>query len=199
MFKKNNKHTQTDLLGLFNSLPESMKKKIEKSEEYTFYKLIFSSIKEDIFAGLYSEIKSKPKAPINAMVSFLILMHRYKWSYEELFKNIEFNLITKVALGLDSIESMPFCPATLFNFQNRLSKYFSETGENFLEKVFGNLTKKQLETLKIKAHIQRTDSFAAASNIRNYTRLQLLVELLLRIWRVLSDEDKRRFKEQFEP
>jgi hypothetical protein len=199
MFKKNDQHTQTDIFGLFNSLPERMKKKIEHSEEYTFYKLIFSNIKEDLFSGLYSDKKSRPNAPINAMVSSLILMHRYHWTYEELFKHIEFNILTKIALGLDSIETMPFCPATLFNFQNRLSTYFTTTGEILLEKVFDHLTEKQLNTLKIKTHIQRTDSLAAASNIRNYTRLQLLVELLLRIWRVLSDEDKTRFKEQFEP
>lgn len=199
MFKTNDHHTQTDIFGLFNSLPERMKKKIEHSEEYTFYKLIFSNIKEDIFSGLYSDKKSRPNAPINAMVSSLILMHRYHWTYEQLFKHIEFNILTKIALGLDSLEEMPFCPATLFNFQNRLSRHFAETGEILLEKVFDHLTEKQLKTLKIKTNIQRTDSFAAASNIRNYTRLQLLVELLLRIWRVLSDEDKTRFKEQFEP
>jgi hypothetical protein len=199
MFKKNTKHTQSDMFGLFNTLPERMKKKIEKSEEYTFYRLIFCNIKEYIFSVLYSDTKSRPNAPINAMVSSLTLMHRYNWTYEELFKNIEFNILTKIALGLDSIEEMPFCPATIFNFQNRLSKHFVETGENLLEKVFDHLTEKQLKTLKIKTNIQRTDSFAAASNIRNYTRLQLLVELLLRIWRVLSDEDKKRFKEQFEP
>lgn len=199
MFKKNDHHTQTDIFGLFNSLPERMKKKIEHSEEYTFYKLIFSNIKEGIFSGLYSDKKSRPNAPINTMVSSLILMHRYHWTYEELFKHIEFNILTKIALGLDSLETMPFCPATLFNFQNRLSTHFAETGEILLEKVFDHLTEKQLKTLKIKTHIQRTDSLAAASNIRNYTRLQLLVELLLRIWRVLSDEDKTRFKEQFEP
>jgi hypothetical protein len=199
MFKKNTKHTQSNMFGLFNTLPERMKKKIERSEEYTFYKLIFSSIKEDIFSGLYSDKKSRPNAPINAMMSSLILMHRYNWTYEELFKNIEFNILTKIALGVDSIEEMPFCPATIFNFQNRLSKHFVETGENLLEKIFDRLTEQQLKTLKIKTSIQRTDSFAAASNIRNYTRLQLLVELLLRIWRVLFDEDKKRFKAQFEP
>jgi len=199
MFKKNTKHTQADIFGLFNTLPERMKKKIEKSEEYTFYRLIFCNIKEDIFSKLYSDTKSRPNAPINAMVSSLTLMHRYNWTYEELFKNIEFNILTKIALGLDSIEKMPFCPATLFNFQNRLSKHFSETGEILLEKVFEKLTDKQLKTLKIKTNIQRTDSLAAASNIRNYTRLQLLVELLLRIYRVLSEKDKKRFEEHFEP
>ena len=199
MFKKNTKHSQPELFGLFNTLPERMKKKIKQSEEYTFYKLIFCNIKEDIFSELYSEKKSRPNAPVNTMLSALILMHRYNWTYEELFKNIEFNILTKIALGVDCIEEMPFCPATLFNFQNRLSKHFAETGENLFEKVFDQLTEKQLKALKIKTNIQRTDSFAAASNIRNYTRLQLLVELVLRIFRVLSEEDKKRFRKQFDP
>ena len=199
MFKKNTQHSQTDIFGLFNSLPESMKKKIEKSEEKSFYKLIFSTINEELFAPLYADTKSRPNAPINAMVASLILMYRNTWTYEELFKNIQFNLLVRVALGLDSLEEMPFCQATLFNFQNRLTAHFAETGENLLEQVFDRLTEKQLKELKVKTSIQRTDSLAAASNIRNYTRLQLLVELLLRIWRVLTEEDKARFKEQFEP
>jgi len=138
------------MFGLFNTLPERMKKKIERSEEYTFYKLIFSKIKEDIFSELYSDKKSRPNASINGMLSALILMHRYNWTYEELFKNIEFNILTKIALGVDSIEKMPFCPATIFNFQERLSKHFSETGENLLEKVFDHLTEKQLKDLEDK-------------------------------------------------
>jgi len=199
MFKKNTQHAQTDIFGLFNSLPESMKKKIEKSEEKSFYKLIFSTINEEIFAPLYADTKSRPNSPINAMVASLILMYRNKWTYEELFKNIQFNLLVRVALGLDSLEEMPFCQATIFNFQNRLSAHFAETGQNLLEQVFDRLTEKQLKELKVKTNIQRTDSLAAASNIRNYSRLQLLVELILRIWRVLTEEDKARFKDQFEP
>jgi hypothetical protein len=92
---------------------------------------------------------------------------------------------------------MPFCPATLFNFQNRLNDHFLKTGENLLEQVFDNLTKKQLKALNIKTNIQRTDSTFAASNIRDYTRLQLLVEVLIRVYRVLSDADKKRFKARF--
>ena len=56
----------------------------------------------------------------------------------------------------------------------------------------------QREALKIKTDIQRTDSFAAASNIRNYSRLQLLIEMIIRLHRVLSDEDKKRFQQEFE-
>ena len=199
MFKKNTDHAQADIFGLYNTLPEKMKKRVERSEHYTFYKLIFCNIKEALFSKLYSDKKSRPNAPINAMVASLILMHRYNWTYEQLFEQMQFHILVKIALGLDSIDKMPFCPATLFNFQNRLAKHFIQTGENLLEQVFDQLTEKQLKTLKIKTSIQRTDSFAAASNIRNYSRLQLLVELVIRIYRILSDKDKKRFLKHFEP
>jgi len=199
MFKKNLRHIAPDLFGIQNTLPESMMEKARKSEEYHFYKIIFSHIREEIFRVLYSEKKSRPNAPINSMVASLILMNRRQWTYEELFKNIQFNILVKIALGLDNLTEMPFCPATLFNFQNKLNAHFVETGENLLEQVFDNLTARQLKTLKIKTNIQRADSFLAASNIRNFSRVQLLVEMIIRLYRILSDKDKERFKEQFEP
>lgn len=199
MFKKNVDHLQSNIFGLLDSLPKSSQKSARESEEYHFYNIIFCNIKEDLFAQMYSDKRSRPNAPINAMVSALILMNRYHWTYEELFKHIRFHILLRIALGLDNLDEMPFCPATLFNFQNRLNEHFIETGENLLERVFDQLTEKQLKTLKIKTNIQRTDSFMAASNIRNYSRLQLLVELVIRIYRILSDKDKQRFREQFEP
>ncbi len=44
-----------------------------------------------------------------------------------------------------------------------------------------------------KGDIQRTDSFQAISNIVSYTRVRLLVEILLRLHKVLSESDKERF------
>jgi len=38
----------------------------------------------------------------------------------------------------------------------------------------------------------------AASNIRNYSRLQLLIEMVIRIYRILSDEGKQCFQEKFQ-
>jgi len=198
MFKKNSNHVQKNLFGLFNSLPQALQKDAKQSSQYCFYNLIFCNIAEDIFAKLYSDKKSRPNAPINAMLSSIILMQRNNWTYEQLFEAIKFNILTKFALGLDSLDDIPFCPASLFNFQNRLSDHFNQTGENLLEQVFDQLTEDQLKALKLKTNIQRTDSFMAASNIRNYSRLQLLIEMVIRIHRVLSDEDKQRFAEKFQ-
>jgi hypothetical protein len=126
-------------------------------------------------------------------------MYRNNWTTEELFDRIDFDLLIRTALGLDTLEDTPFCPATFFNFQNRLLYHFTQTGNNLIERVFDSLTQEQLKTLKIKTNIQRSDSFMAMSNIRSYSRTQLLIEMLIRLYRVLSDEDKLQFKELLNP
>ncbi len=199
MFKKNTKHRQTNLFGFTNIVSSKMHKELQDSEEQKFYDLIFCNIKEEDFSCLYSEIGSRPNAPVNCMVSAMLLQHREKLTYEKLFDNIKFNLLTKIALGLTTLDEVPFSEASLFNFQNKLNSYFIKTGENLFERVFDHLTEKQLKELKIKTDIQRTDSFQAASNIRRYSRLQLLVEMLIRIYRVLSEEDKKQYERLFSP
>jgi len=160
MFKKNVKHLAPSMFGIRNNFSTAQQKEIQKSEEFHFYNIIFCNIKEEIFEILYSDKKSRPNAPINVMVSALILMNRFRWTYKDLFKNIWFNLLVKIAVGLDNIEEIPFCPATLFNFQNKLTSHFVRTGEDLLEQVFDSLTDKQLKRLNIQTNIQRTDSFA---------------------------------------
>ena len=113
-----------------------------------------------------------------------------------MLEQIDFNLLTRTALGLNKMDDMAFCEATFFNFQNRLLKHFTETGENLLERVFDGLTQEQLKKLKIKTDIQRSDSFMAMSNIRNYGRVQLLIEMLIRLYRVLQEEDQERFQDK---
>jgi Transposase DDE domain/Transposase domain (DUF772) len=197
MFKQNKKYLQNNLFGLSDSLTENLQKEIQESEFQKFYELIFLNIREEDFECLYSEIGSRPNAPINVLVSSIILMHRYKWTYEQMFQQIKFNLLVKTALGLNTINEVPFSEATMFNFLSRINNHFITTGENLLEKVFDTLTEKQIKELKIKTDIQRTDSFQAASNIRRYSRLQLLIEMLIRIYRVLNEEDQLKYKDIF--
>ena len=94
-----------------------------------------NNIKEEDFSCLYSEIDSRPNVPVNCMVSAILLQHRQKLTYEKLFDSIKFNLLTKTALGLQTLDEVPFSEASLFNFQNRLNAYFIETGINLLERV----------------------------------------------------------------
>jgi len=199
MFKKNQHHKQADIFGFSSILPASYVEEIEESTEKSFYELIFSKIREEDFSCLYSETFSRPNAPINCIMGSMLLQSKRHWTVDELFDNIKFNLLTKVALGLQTIHEVPFSQATFFNTQNRLNDYFVKTGVNLLEKLFDHLTEDQLKELKIKTNIQRTDSFQAASNIRRYSRLQLLVEMLIRLHRVLDDDDCKSFDDIFAP
>jgi len=197
MFRPNKKHQQTGFFGIQNSLPSRLKQKLANSSYQFFYETIFCNIKEEDFSVLYSDKASRPNAPVNCLVAALILKNKNNWSYEELFEQIEFNLLTKTALGLDTLDDIPFDDATIFNFQNRLLKYQVETNISLMEQVFDNLTKAQIDELKIKTDIQRADSVMASSNIRGYSRLQLLIEVLLRLWRMLDETDKAKFESAF--
>jgi len=188
MFKVNN---QPDLFSFENQLLDNEQQKLlEKTPEKTFYNLIFSNINEDDYKILFSKNGSRPNAAVNILISALILKERKSWSYDELIASIMFDLRTKVALGLSDINNKPFSRATIFNFQNRLSEYESLTEINLLEKTFDNLTALQLKKLKIKTNIQRSDSGLISSNIKKYSRVHLLIEVLLRLSRLFDDSDK---------
>jgi len=197
MFRDNVAHMQKDLFGLFQSMPPDLQKKAEKSQERKFYELLFCNIDEQIFSVLYSNEPSRPNKAVNSMVAALILREKRRWTYADLLENIQFNLLTRLALGLDDFDSMPFCETTLFNFQCRLAAHFLDTGQDLFELVFDSLTAKQLKTLGIKTDIQRTDSFMVESNICAYSRVRLLVEVVIRFYRILSDSDKDKFGDYF--
>ena len=197
MFRENIEHLQKDLFSLFQSMPPDLQKKAEKSQERTFYELLFCNIDEQIFSVLYSNEPSRPNRAVNSMIAALILREKRRWTYGDLLENIQFNLLTRLALGLDDVESMPFCETTLFNFQCRLAAHFLDTGQDLFEQIFDGLTAKQLKTLGVKTDIQRTDSFMVESNICEYSRVRLLVEVVIRFHRILSDSDKAKFGDYF--
>ncbi len=199
MFQENTEHKQPSLFGIASQLSPEKLERLKRSKEYYFYHLVFCNIREKDFEVLFSKEYSRPNAPVNSLVSAIILMTHHGWSINELFRQIDFNILVRAALGLDDIDEMPFCQATYFNFQNRLLSYKDQTGIDLIERVFDSLTAMQLKNLKVKTDIQRTDSFMAMSNIRSYSRTQLLVESLLRLCHALRDEDKGRFAEIMSP
>ena len=196
MFKENN---QLGLYSFENELPEVVRKRLDRTQEKSFYNLVFRNINERDYKALFSDKASRPNVPVNILVGSLILKGRKNWSFDELMEQIMFDLRTKYALGLTSLEDMPFSRATLFNFQNRVQEYESETGINLLELTFDRLTAEQLAELKIKTSIQRTDSTLISANIRRYGRVQLLVETLLRLFRKLEKADKEQLIAAIEP
>lgn len=200
MFTENKSHVERGLFeDILLSLPENKRKKALASVEYGFYEEVFREIDEKAFGVLFDEKTGRPNAPVNCLVGAMVLRQLRGWTYEELFDNIDFNVLTRLALGMTDMAETPFCAATLFNFQNRVVEYEREEKKNLLETVFERLTSKQLKRLGLKTGVQRSDSFRALSNVVRYGRLKLLIETLRRFVRILEEEDKQEFAELLDP
>jgi hypothetical protein len=197
MYKKNSKHQQPALISAASELPEKQRKRLENSWASTFYREFFCRIDEEAFAVLYSNLPSRPNVPVNVLVGLEALKAGFGWSDEELYENYCYNLQVRYALGYDRLGDGDFEIRTLYYFRERLSKYNADKSINLLEKAFEKITDAQIVNLKVRTGIQRMDSTQIASNIVSASRLQLLLEAIQRVERILSEADKVRLAETF--
>jgi hypothetical protein len=194
LFQRNDDHGQSSLFGLTNQMSEPQMNRLKETKYAVFYEVIFKRIPEEEFEGMYSEAPSRPNTPVNQLVGAEVLKMMNGWTDEELFDHLYFDVRMKYALGIEENQEV-FCPATLYNFRNRVEEYERQTGINPFEAVFDRLTEEQKERFEVESGMQRMDSFQAMSNVRDYTRLQLVVEVLQRLHRVLSEEDQQRYEQ----
>jgi hypothetical protein len=198
VFRPSETHRQQDIFGIEAQLSPEVRQRLRESKEYAFYKEIFCQIPEGLFADLYADASaSRPNAPVNVLVGAMILQHVNDWTFEELLDRVTFDLKVRAALGLWSLDEAAFCRATLFNFQKRLRDHMAATGQDKFQAVFDRLSEEQLKRFGLRSTTQRCDSTQVGSNIRDYTRVELLVEVVLRMWRVLSKAHQEEHAERF--
>ena len=199
MFVANDRHFQMPMFSSIDSLPKKILKRLEASWAGTFYEQVFVRIDESHFAVLYSDEPSRPNIPVNVLVGLEILKSGFGWSDEEMYDHFCYDIQVRRALGCRDLGEGHFELRTMYNFRKRLSQHMQETGENLLEQVFEQITDEQLAAFQLKTDKLRMDSTMIASNIREMTRLQLLVEVLQRVQRMLSEEDQQQHAEAFGP
>jgi hypothetical protein len=199
MFRENNQHVQFDFFDPFQQMRLKMRQRLEASWAGTFYREVSCRIDQRPFAVLYSDQPSRPNTAVNVLVGAEILKAGFGWSDEELYDEVQFNLQVRYALGLRDASVNPFELRTLYNFRQRLSRHMQESGENLLEQVFVQVTEEELASLELKTGHQRMDSVLMSSNIRQMSRLHLLVEVVQRVWRMLAEADQAHYTLVFEP
>jgi hypothetical protein len=195
MYKKNEEHLQPALISHVNQLPEKHRERLDHSWAGTFYRELFCKIQEDAFAVLYADCPSRPNIAVNVLVGLEILKSGYGWSDEELYEHFLYDLQVRYALGYDSLGEGDFELRSVYNFRQRLSQYNQEKKTNLMKQAFAQITDAQLTALSVKTSMQRIDSVQLASNIVDASRLQLLVEAIQRLFRVLSESDRARCTE----
>jgi hypothetical protein len=199
MFKKNTRHLQIPLTSNIDELPDKLRNRLEHSWAGVFYKQVYCKIDEAPFAVLYADCGSRPNVAVNMFVALEFLKAGNGWTDEELYDNFSFDIQVRYALGYRQLGQGDFDLRTLYYFRERLSRHMQETGVNLLNQVFEKITDAQLKAFQIKTGKQRMDSVQVASNIRQMGRVQLLVEVLQRVERILSELDKAHYSEAFAP
>ena len=199
MFRKNQHHLQPALISNINDLPAKLRQRLEASWAGTFRREFFGRLKEEAFAVLYSTIDSRPNVPVNVLVSLDTLKGGFGWSDEELYDKFCYDLQVRYAVGYDNLGDGQFELRTLYNFRRRVSEYNQAHGTNLLKVAFVDITDQQITAFKVHTGQQRMDSTQIASNMLDMSRLQLLVEAVQRLHRLLNPEEQARYAEVLAP
>lgn len=199
MFQQNIQHLQCSFLSTVANLSTSRQELLETSWNGEFYREVFCRLDERIFEVLYSDQPSRPNTPVNQLVGIEVLKSGFGWSDSELYDHLNFDLQVRYALGVRDMETEICTLRTIYNFRRRVSQYMQETGKNLFEQAFAQITDAQIEALPLDTRRQRMDSTQIASNIRNYSRLQLVVEVLQRAARMLTTADQERYAAVLHP
>jgi len=174
-------------------LPESYRARLAASWAGTFYNEFYLRIDEAPFAILYSAKASRPNIPVNRLISLEFLKAGHGWSDEEMYDALRFNLQVRYGLGLWDLGVDDFELRTVYNFRKRLTLHMQKTGQNLLDQAFEDVTDAQIAAFGLKTDKQRMDATFVASNIREMSRLHLLVEVVQRVHRMLSAAEQLRY------
>ena len=186
-----NSYQQISLFDKLAFLSKRKQQMLEKSWAQAFSDHIFTRINEHIFAPLYSEkMNSRPNAPINVLVSALILKDFTSLTDEEITEACEFDFRYQYALHTTSFEEQPVSKRTLSRFRSRLAAYELTTGEDLLHQCFVEMADSLRQYMEISPAIKRMDSMMIESNIRKMGRLELLYTCLSNLVKELHRDGK---------
>ena len=199
MFRLNPRTHQPALLSDLNLLPAHQRERLAQSWAGTFRREVFERLDERAFAGLYSDVASRPNVPINVLVGLEALKAGFGWSDAELHDAFTFNVQVRYAVGYENLGDGEFELRTVYNFRHRLSTHQQATGVNLFDQAFAQITTEQVAAFQVKTGRLRMDSTQLASNVRHFSRLQLLVEVAQRVHRMLTDAERTQYAERFQP
>jgi len=199
MFKKSNKHVQTDL---FSSAPSILKGKSLKQYNNDngwhnqFRQQVVCRIDESIFKVLYNQKLGAPNSPVSLLVGMMILKEAFGWSDLQLFEHCRFNLLVRSALGLFNLDDDIPTDSTYYLFRQRAHQYMHEHGVDLLQKVFDTVTKGQIKDFEVNGKSIRMDSKLFGSNIAWFSRYEIIHQTLVLFCKTLAESELSLFSEE---
>lgn len=181
MFKKSHEHKQLDAFSSpIEYLKDSTMNYYLKNDSWhnLFRKQVVMRVDESIFSVLYTELTGAPNASIRVLVGMMILKEAHGWSDEQMFENCNFNLLTRSALGLMTLEDAVPVASTYYLFRRNLVFYNKENGVDLYKKCQEQITASQILEFNVSGKQVRMDSKLLGSNIAWLSRYELIHETL---------------------
>jgi len=199
MFKPSSTNNQLDLFGTFDmNLDKGRTKAMNDPSTWynQFFEHVTDQIRESGFSVLYNEQFGRSNAPIRILLAMMALKEGFGWSDEQLYEQVNFNLLVMKALGFVKLSDKAPVASTYYLFKQLVYQYQVEHGRDLVKEAFQLLTDAQSSIFGVSGDKVRMDSKLIGSNIAKCSRLQLLISCLQVFWKSLTKAQQRQLDEQ---
>jgi len=195
MFKQSSTNNQLDLFGSFDmNLDKGRTKAMNDPSAWynQFFEHVTDQIRESGFSVLYNEQFGRSNAPIRILLAMMALKEGFSWSDEQLYEQVNFNLLVMKALGFVKLSDKAPVASTYYLFKQLVYQYQVEHGRDLVKEAFQQLTDAQSSIFDVTGDKVRMDSKLIGSNIAKCSRLQLVISCLQVFWKSLSEAQQKQ-------
>ncbi len=191
MFRENTNHLQESIFDTLEIMDKRVKAKFQKSWAPIFYENVFTKIDEKPFGILYGETGNS-NFPVNILLSLEYIKHMKNLTDLEMLDSYYFDYLVNYALGNRSVGQRNLAERTIYNFRERIYKYFYENPEkeDILFGSFISLVENFSKKVSISTTHQRMDTTMFMSNIKKAGRLALAYDVLINTIRAIPEESR---------
>ncbi|MBU2645318.1 transposase [bacterium] len=161
-----------------------------------FFEHVTDRIMESGFSVLYNEQFGRSNAPIRILLAMMALKEGFGWSDEQLYEQVNFNLLVMKALGFAKLSDKAPVASTYYLFKQLVYQYQVQHGRDLVKEAFQQLTDAQSSIFGVSGDKVRMDSKLIGSNIAKCSRLQLVISCLQVFWESLSKEQQKQLGKQ---
>ena len=193
---KENHCQQLSFTDSFSGLTAREQKALRNSWAKVFADEIFPAIDEKRFAVLYSNKASRPNAPVNVIIGALIIKELFDYSDDEMVENLMLDLHLQYALHTTSFNEQPLSDKTLSRFRKRCYDYEKLNNIDLYHDCVKNLSGKIAKLMNINGRVRRMDSMMIESNIRKFSRMELIYTCIGKLVKYLHEQHPENIPEE---
>ena len=178
MFRESQVSNQFSMKSSFFWMKEEHRQLLADGWAGCFRKNITEMIDEVPYAVLYSNLPSRPNAPIRVVIGMMLIESLFQMSESEVRLGTIFDMQIQYALGIENTENIDISERTLQRFRKACITYEAETGKDLLHDTIVALAKNSAYLMGIDGTKFRMDSMMIESNIYVMSRTEILFQVM---------------------